>query len=127
MRFLTGFATITLAGVLSMSAAQAACTGSNGRGWGSGKGVGQFTMTTADKVCNIGFTNVINDRNKTSVPATQVSITRAPKSGKVTVTGKGLVYTPAGGFKGKDTFCTRNKAPKVPGTTLAGCITVTVR
>ena len=112
---------------LSISAAEAACKGSNGRGWGSGNGAGKFEMSAADKACNIGFTNIIDDKKKTNVPATKVRVTRAPKSGKVGVTGKGLVYTPAKGFTGRDTFCTANTTPKVPGVTLSGCITVTVR
>lgn len=134
MKKVAGIARIaaTLAGsvivwCMAASVAHAACTGSNGRGWGSGKGAGKFEMSAADKVCNIGFTNVINDTTKTSIPATNVTVTRQPKSGKVAVTGKGLVYTPANGFKGRDTFCTRNKTPKVPGATLSGCITVTVK
>lgn len=114
-------------GGLSVTSADAACTGSNGRGWGSGNGAGKFTMSSADQSCRIGFTNIIDDRKKTSIPATNVTVTRSPKSGKVSVTGSGLVYTPARGFKGRDTFCTRNRAPGVKGTTLSGCITVTVR
>lgn len=121
------FGAAFVAGCMSISAAEAACTGSNGRGWGSGNGAGKFTMSAADQSCRIGFTNVIDDRKKTSIPATNVKITRAPKSGKVAVTGSGLVYTPAKGFKGQDRFCTSNKAPSVKGTTLSGCITVTVR
>ncbi len=50
-----------------------------------------------------------------------------PKNGKVQVTGKGLVYTPAKGFKGSDSFCTKNTTPKAPGVVLSGCITVAVR
>ena len=127
MRTLATLATTLAIGCLAATAAQAACSGSNGRGWGSGNGAGKFTMSTADKTCNISFTNVINDKQNTSVPATQVRVTRAPKSGKVTVTGKGLVYTPASGFRGTDKFCTRNTAPGVKGVTLSGCISVTVR
>lgn len=111
--------------LFSVSVAEAACTGSNGRG--SGKGNGQFTMAPGDTSCSIPFTNFIDDRKKTSVPATQVRITNAPKSGKVGVTGRGLVHTPAKGFKGSDRFCTSNTAPRVKGQTLSGCITVTVR
>jgi hypothetical protein len=112
--------------VLAASAAEAACTGSNGRGWGSGKGAGQFQMTAADKACEIGFANFIDDATNTRIPATQVTVTRAPKSGKVSVTAKGVVYTPNAGFKGKDSFCTTNKSSKARGT-LSGCITVSVR
>jgi hypothetical protein len=114
-------------GCLTVSTAQAACQGSNGRGWGRGAGAGQFEMTTADKVCRISFTNVINERDNTSIPATNVSLTRAPSAGKVSVTKSGLVYTPNKGFKGSDTFCTSNTTAKAPGVTLSGCITVTVR
>lgn len=117
---------VFLVGILSTSVVHAACTGTNGRGWGSGQGAGKFAMSASDKSCRIGFTNFIDDKKKTQVPATQVTVTRGPKSGKVQVTGKGLVYTPNGGFKGSDTFCTKNTSPKVKGT-LAGCITVTVR
>ncbi|MCP8895629.1 hypothetical protein KYK29_11925 [Shinella daejeonensis] len=84
-------------------------------------------MTTADKACHIGFTNIIDDRKKTKIAVTKVVATPAPKSGEVAVTGKDLIYTPAKGFKGRDTVCTRNSAPKVPRATLSGCITVTVR
>lgn len=109
------------------SVAEAACTGSNGRGWGSGQGSGSFEMTSADKSCQISFPNVINDRAGTQVPANKVSFTRQPSNGKVSVTGRGLVYTPARGFKGTDRFCTSNTAPKAPGVTLSGCVAVTVR
>lgn len=112
-------------GCFSVSAAQAACTGSNGRGWGSGQGAGQFTMSQADKTCRISFPGFISGDKRT--PATQVTVTRQPKSGKVAVVaGQGLLYTPAAGFRGKDTFCTRNKASGMSGT-LSGCVTVTVR
>ncbi len=127
MRVLVTLTTGFVVGCLTLSAAQAACTGSNGRGWGRGAGAGQFEMTAADKACRIGFTNVINERDKTSVPATNVALTRAPSAGKVSVTKSGLVYTPNKGFKGNDTFCTTNTTAKVPGVTLSGCITVTVR
>ncbi|MER2537162.1 MAG: Ig-like domain-containing protein [Rhizobiaceae bacterium] len=83
-------------------------------------------MTTADKECRISFPGFMN--GDTRIPATQVTLTRQPKAGKITVvSGQGLIYTPARGFKGKDTFCTRNKSPKMPGGTLSGCVTVTVR
>lgn len=121
------FASAVLAGCLFASSVHAACTGSNGRGWGRGNGAGSFKMAAADKSCRIGFTNVINEQTKARIPATQVSVTRPPKNGKVQVTGKGLIYTPAKGFKGSDTFCTRNTTPKVPGFVLSGCITVAVR
>jgi len=120
-------ATFFAVGCLTLSMAEAACTGTNGRGWGSGRGAGKFEMTAADKNCRISFTNVINDQQKTRIPATNVTITRAPKSGKVNVTGSGLVYTPNQGFRGSDTFCTRNTTPKAPGAVLSGCITIAVK
>lgn len=116
-----------LASFLSASIAEAACTGSNGRGWGKGNGNGKFQMTQADKSCSIGFPNFINDKEKTSIPADRVSITRKPKSGDVRVARKGMVYTPKAGFKGKDKFCTRNTSPKVKGGVLAGCVNITVK
>jgi type 1 fimbria pilin len=116
-----------IASVFAASAAQAECSGSNGRGWGSGKGKGQFEMTVADKSCKISFPGFIDDVKKTRVPATEVSLTKAPKSGKIGIAkGQGIIYTPNPGFKGKDTFCTKNTSPDVKGT-LSGCITVTVR
>lgn len=109
-------------------AAHAECAGSNGRGWGSGKGNGSFTMAANDKSCNISFPGFINDAKKTRIPAAEFKVTRGPKSGKLgVVAGQGLVYMPNPGFRGKDTFCTRNTSPDVPGKHLAGCITVTVR
>lgn len=127
MRALVTMITFAAAGYAMLSGAQAACTGSNGRGWGTGNGAGQFEMTAADKTCRMSFQGVINETAKTRIPATQVTITRAPSSGKVTVTKNGLIYTPNKGFQGSDTFCTSNTTPKVPGMTLSGCITVSVR
>lgn len=125
MRALSIAGTLLIAGCFSISTAEAACSGTNGRGWGSGGGAGSFTMTAADKVCNISFPGFMSGDKRT--PATNVKITKQPKSGKLkVVAGKGMVYTPAAGFKGKDTFCTRNTAPGVSGT-LSGCVTVTVR
>lgn len=119
---------LSVAGFSAAHPAYAACTGTNGRGWGGGSGNGQFQMTGADKICRISFPGFVDDVAKTRTPATEVKITRAPKSGKVSVVaGQGLVYTPEQGFKGKDRFCTRNTTPKVKGKALAGCITVTVR
>jgi hypothetical protein len=110
------------------SVANAACEGSNGRGWGSARGSGKFQMSAADKVCNISFPSFINDAEKTRVPATDVQFTTRPKSGSVSVAaGRGIVYTPNPGFKGRDRFCTVNTTPKVKGKKLAGCITVTVK
>lgn len=128
MRSLITLVVLSVAGLSSVYPAYAACTGTNGRGWGRGNGNGQFEMAGPDKVCNISFPGFIDDVRKTRTPATDVTITRQPKNGKiVVVAGKGLVYTPAQGFKGKDKFCTRNKSPKVKGQSLSGCITVTVR
>lgn len=115
-----------MSGLFGASAALAACEGSNGRGWGSGKGDGAFEMAAGDKACTIRFPIFIDDAAGTRTEATQVTLTQAPKSGKVGVGKTGLVYTPNPGFKGKDRFCTKNTAPKVKGT-LAGCVTVTVR
>ncbi|MDH0910483.1 hypothetical protein N5C66_22530 [Rhizobium pusense] len=124
----TPLITLFIVGCLSASTAQAACSGSNGRGWGSGNGNGQFEMTARDKVCNISFPGFIDDVRKTRTPATDVTLTREPKNGKIAiVAGKGLVYTPSQGFQGKDKFCTRNTSSKVRGKSLSGCITVTVR
>lgn len=119
---------LSVAGLSAAHPAYAACTGTNGRGWGSGNGSGQFEMTGADKTCRMSFPGFVDDVANIRTPATDARITRAPKNGKVTVVGgKGLIYTPDQGFKGKDRFCTRNTTPKVKGKSLAGCITVTVR
>ncbi|MFC3073720.1 hypothetical protein [Shinella pollutisoli] len=128
MRTLITLVVATVAGLSTASMAYAACTGSNGRGWGSGKGNGAFQMTAADKVCRISFPGFINDAAKTRIPATDVTVTKRPKNGKVAVVaGKGILYTPNPGYKGKDAFCTRNKSSKVKGQTLSGCVTITVR
>lgn len=117
---------LVLTGV-NVSLAAAACSGSNGRGWASGKGNGQFEMVASDKTCTISFVNFIDDAKGTKVPASEVKLTKAPKSGPIGIAaGKGLVYTPNAGFSGQDKFCTRNTAPTVKGT-LSGCVTVTVR
>jgi hypothetical protein len=121
-------AVLSTVGLATASPAYAACSGSNGRGWGSGNGKGQFEMTAGDKSCNISFPGFIDDVKKTRTPATNVTITRKPKNGKiVVVAGKGLTYTPSAAFKGRDSFCTRNTTPKVKGKSLAGCITVSVK
>ncbi|MCJ8052393.1 hypothetical protein GB928_000530 [Shinella curvata] len=128
MRSSFSFILLATAGIFSATSAYAACTGSNGRGWGSGNGNGQFAMTARDKTCRISFPGFIDDAKKTRTPATDVTVTRKPSSGTVSiVAGKGLVYTPSQGFKGKDRFCTKNRSAKVKGKTLSGCITVTVR
>jgi len=126
--FTMTLATTFFIGCFSVSSAYAACTGTNGRGWGSGNGAGQFAMTTRDKGCKISFPGFVNDVKKTRIAATNVTLTRKPKNGKVSVVaGQGLIYTPDPGFKGKDRFCTKNRSPKVKGQILSGCITVTVR
>ena len=128
MRALITLVVLFFAGLSTIPPAYAACTGSNGRGWGKGNGNGQFNMASSDKTCTISFPGFIDDARNTRIPATNVSVTKKPKNGKVSVVaGKGVVYTPAPGFKGKDRFCTRNTSSKVKGKTLSGCITVTVR
>lgn len=82
-------------------------------------------MTSADKSCTVGYANFIDDADQ-STPATEVSLTQAPKSGKISIGKNGVVYTPNSGFKGKDKFCTKNKAPTQKGT-LSGCVTITVK
>ena len=110
----------------SASAAWADCEGSNGRGWASGKGNGAFEMAAKDKTCLIRFP-AFGSGEAPRIPATEVKLTTAPKSGKVAVSAKGMVYTPNPGFTGKDRFCTRNTAKQVKGQTLSGCVTVTVK
>lgn len=127
MRLIGKIALAAFVSSLSISTAYAACEGTNGRGWGSGKGAGKFTMNTTDKSCQITFPSFINDAQKTRIPATQTTVTKQPKSGAVSVNGKGPVYTPNAGFKGRDQFCTSNTSPKVKGKKLSGCITVTVK
>ena len=119
--------TVVASGLLAGSVAQAACSGGTGRGWGSGQGNGQFEMSASDKTCLIGYNSFINDSAKTKIPATEVALTKAPKSGKITLSKQGVVYTPNAGFKGKDKFCTKNTSPEVKGKTLSGCVTVTVK
>lgn len=119
---------VVLTAMLVASTAHAACTGSNGRGWGGGNGAGKFEMTAADKNCRISFPSFINDAAKTRIPASDMKLTRAPASGKIgVVAGQGIIYTPNPGFKGTDRFCTVNTSKEVPRQRLAGCITVTVK
>lgn len=128
MRIVATVITALVWGSVTVSAAQAACTGTNGRGWGSGRGAGEFQMSASDKICKISFPGFIDDVRKTRTPATDVTITRQPKSGKISVVaGQGLIYTPNANFKGKDRFCTKNTSSKVRGKSLSGCITVTIR
>lgn len=111
---------------LVASVAFAECTGSNGRGWGKGKGNGAFEMSASDKNCLISYPGFIYEEENRRVPATEVKLTRAPKSGQISLSKQGIIYTPAAGFKGKDKFCTKNTAQGEKGT-LAGCVTVTVK
>lgn len=113
-------------GLASASTAVAACSGELGRGWSRGQGNGAFQMTAADRSCTIGYANFINDSNNTSIAATEIKLTKAPKSGDIGVSDGGVVYTPKAGFKGQDKFCTSNTSPQVKGKKLSGCITVTV-
>ncbi|SEB67967.1 hypothetical protein [Rhodobacter sp. 24-YEA-8] len=122
----TVFTMIATIAALSASAAFAECTGSNGRGWGKGKGNGAFEMSASDKTCLISYPGFIYEQENRRVPATEVKLTRAPKSGKITLSKQGIIYTPTAGFKGKDKFCTKNTAEGEKGT-LAGCVTVTVK
>lgn len=126
MRRMMTIAALLAGGLFAASAASAECTGTNGRGWGKGQGKGQFEMTAADKTCLISYPGFIYEQENRRVPATEVVLTRAPKSGTITLSSKGIVYTPAAGFRGKDRFCTKNTAKGEKGT-LAGCVTVTVR
>ena len=92
-------------------------------GLGQRSGQWQVPDAAGDKQCLIGYPSFIKGQSKT--PATQVKLTRAPKSGKISLSPQGLIYTPAAGFKGTDKFCTSNTAAGVPGT-LKGCVSVTV-
>ncbi len=119
------FAAFTLIAMTVASAAHAECSGSNGRGWGKGKGNGSFEMSGSDGTCQIGYPSFIYESENRRVPATEVKVTRAPKSGKISLSKTAIIYTPAVGFKGKDKFCMKNTAQGEKGT-LSGCITVTV-
>ncbi|MEI4486395.1 hypothetical protein V8J36_09345 [Frigidibacter sp. MR17.14] len=112
-----------LISLAAATTASAACDGGLGRGWASGKGDGKFTMVAADKSCPISYPAFIYDTRK--VPATEMKLTRAPKSGKLSLSASGPVYTPNAGFKGADKFCIRNTAKGEKGS-LSGCVTVTV-
>jgi hypothetical protein len=114
-------------GIFATSTAQAACTGTLGRGWASGRGQGAFEMTSRDRSCSIDFPAFINDRTGKTVPATRVTISKAPSAGTLKATRRGLIYRPQRGFTGSDSFCISNTTPKVPGETLSGCTTITVR
>ncbi|WP_108263530.1 hypothetical protein [Mangrovicoccus ximenensis] len=117
---------LAFASVAGASEAWASCAGGDGRGWASGKGDGAFEMAPGAATCLMNYPNVIHADDR-RMPATQVTLTRAPKSGKIGLSKQGVVYTPNAGFRGKDRFCTRNTAAAFPGQTLSGCVTVTVR
>ena len=117
---------ISLSITFAVTSSYTECTGSNGRGWGQGKGNGQFEMAAADGHCMISFPGFINDTTNTRIPATELALTKAPSSGTIGKSASGIVYTPQPGFRGTDTFCTRNTSPEVRGT-LSGCVSVTVR
>jgi len=122
MRDFALMGTLLISGIFASSAALAACDGGLGRGWSKGSGKGAFDMAAGDKTCLIDFPAFIDDAKKTKIAANELAMTRAPKSGKIGVSAKGIVYTPAAGFKGKDTFCIKNTTPKMPGKTLSGCV-----
>lgn len=108
-------------------AALAECSGGLGRGWARGGGEGRFEMPASDGACPIPYPAFIDDSTDERTPATEIGLTRAPASGQLGRTAGGMVYTPTPGFTGADQFCIRNSTPEVPGQTLSGCITVTVR
>ena len=123
MKIIAAFALV----MLTSTAAYAECSGSNGRGWGSGKGDGKFEMTAADKRCQISFPNFIDDVKKTKIAASDMKLTRGPKNGQISLSKIGPIYTPNPGFQGEDKFCTKNTSAEVKGKTLAGCVTVSVK
>ena len=128
MRVLKTLALSIIVGCLTASAANAACEGSNGRGWGKGRGAGKFEMNQADKNCRISFPGFTNDTTGKRIPGDKVVITSKPKNGDLTVVaGKGLIYTPKAGFKGKDKFCTINTSDRQKKGKLQGCVTVSVK
>lgn len=114
---------VTFLAAFTATAASAACESSLGRGWSKGNGKGSFVLSGA-KSCDTGFANFYGSDN-VGIPATEVALSKAPKSGKISIGTTGVIYTPAAGFKGKDTFCTKNTAPGHKGK-LSGCITITV-
>lgn len=119
--------TIVLLGMFAAQAAAAACTGTDGRGWGSGKGNGQLERTSRDRSCQISFSGFTFSDGRPRIPATELVLTQAAKSGKITLGRDGPIYTPNAGFQGQERFCTRNTSPQVRGQTLSGCVTVTLR
>jgi hypothetical protein len=109
------------------TAALAACEGATGRGWASGKGKGSYEMSSGDKSCTIPFVGFFANDGNDFTSANEVSLSKAPKSGKIGVSSKGIVYTPNAGFKGKDRFCTINRNSAATNKKLSGCYDVTVR
>ncbi|AVL54122.1 hypothetical protein CEP88_16965 [Roseobacter denitrificans] len=109
------------------TAALASCDGSLGRGWAGGNGKGSYEMAAGAQRCAIPFASFYSNNGNTRTPANEVSLRRAPKSGTITLSSSGIVYTPEAGFTGKDRFCTINRSSKFEGETLSGCITVTVK
>lgn len=81
--------------------AAAACDGSTGRGWASGKGTGSYEMTGSGP-CLIPFVGFFSNGGQDFTEATEVSLRKAPKSGTVGLTRRGITYTPNAGFKGRD-------------------------
>ncbi|WP_282129011.1 Ig-like domain-containing protein [Roseobacter litoralis] len=112
---------------LGATTAIAACDGASGRGWASGNGKGSYEMTSGAKRCEIPFVNFFSNNGNTRTPAKEVTLRRAPKSGTISLSSSGIIYTPNAGFKGKDRFCTVNRSSAFEGQTLSGCITVTVK
>jgi len=113
--------------ISSASVAMAACEGSTGRGWASGKGTGTYEMSPGDTRCQIPFVGFFSNNGGTFTPAKDVSLRKAPRSGKISLSGSGIIYTPNAGFRGTDEFCTVNRSSKAQGETLSGCYKVTVK
>lgn len=118
---------LAIAGTFAATEVQAACSGGLGRGWASGRGSGEFTMTSGDKNCLIAYPAFINEAAGTRTPAAQIALTSAPKAGKIGSTPDGILYMPQSGFRGSDKFCIKNTTPQMPGKSLSGCVTVTVQ
>jgi hypothetical protein len=113
--------------VAGPTAALAACEGSTGRGWASGHGTGTYEMSSADRSCTIPFVGFFSNNGNDFTPATEVSLSKSPTSGKIGVSSKGIIYTPNAGFTGTDRFCTINRSGAVSGEKLSGCYEITVR
>ncbi|WP_112309697.1 hypothetical protein [Pseudogemmobacter bohemicus] len=72
------FAAFSLMAMTLASAAQAECSGGNGRGWSNGHG--SFEMSGKDGGCRIGYPGFICEDGKRCVPATEMTLTRVPRS-----------------------------------------------